>query len=185
MAVTLSHYLSVAAILFTLGIFGIFINRKNVIVLLMCIELMLLSVNINFVAFSRFLGDVSGQIFVFFILTVAAAEAAIVAAGAAAMFALLPGYLWLVLAALVYEFSFVLDCADGHVARLKKIASPLGLLLDFLMEHGNRPEFTFRFRYEKGSIAFWDNRSVQHLAIPDYPERRIMYRATLRGDVPR
>ena len=77
MIVGLSHYLTVAAILFTLGIFGIFINRKNVIVILMSIELMLLSVNINFVAFSRELGDAAGQIFVFFILTVAAAEAAI------------------------------------------------------------------------------------------------------------
>ena len=73
----LGHYLTVAAILFTLGIFGIFLNRKNVIVLLMSIELMLLSVNINFIAFSRELGDAAGQIFVFFILTVAAAEAAI------------------------------------------------------------------------------------------------------------
>ena len=75
--ITLGHYLALAAVLFCLSVAGIFINRKNVIVLLMCIELMLLSVNINFVAFSRFLGDVSGQIFVFFILTVAAAEAAI------------------------------------------------------------------------------------------------------------
>ena len=73
----LGHYLTVAAILFTLGIFGIFLNRKNVIVILMSIELMLLAVNINFVAFSRFLGDVAGQVFVFFILTVAAAETAI------------------------------------------------------------------------------------------------------------
>ena len=77
MIIGLGHYLSVAAILFTLGIFGIFLNRKNVIVLLMSIELMLLSVNINFVGFSRQLGDPSGQLFVFFILTVAAAEAAI------------------------------------------------------------------------------------------------------------
>jgi len=75
--ITLGHYLALAAVLFCLAVAGIFINRKNVIVLLMCIELMLLSVNINFVAFSRFLGDVDGQIFVFFILTVAAAEAAI------------------------------------------------------------------------------------------------------------
>lgn len=75
--ITLGHYLALAAVLFCIAVAGIFINRKNVIVLLMCIELMLLSVNINFVAFSRFLGDVSGQIFVFFILTVAAAEAAI------------------------------------------------------------------------------------------------------------
>ena len=72
-----SHFLALGAVLFCISVAGIFINRKNVIVLLMCIELMLLSVNINFVAFSRFLGDVSGQIFVFFILTVAAAEAAI------------------------------------------------------------------------------------------------------------
>ena len=77
MAIGLGHYLTVAAILFTLGVFGIFINRKNVIVLLMCVELMLLAVNINFVAFSHFLGDNAGQVFVFFILTVAAAEAAI------------------------------------------------------------------------------------------------------------
>jgi len=75
--ITLGHYLALAAVLFCIAVAGIFINRKNVIVLLMSIELMLLSVNINFVAFSRFLGDVSGQIFVFFILTVAAAEAAI------------------------------------------------------------------------------------------------------------
>ena len=75
--ITLGHYLALAALLFCISVAGIFINRKNVIVLLMSIELMLLSVNINFVAFSRFLGDVSGQIFVFFILTVAAAEAAI------------------------------------------------------------------------------------------------------------
>ena len=73
----LTHYLGVAAALFVIGIFGIFLNRKNVIVILMSIELMLLSVNINFVAFSRELGDAAGQIFVFFILTVAAAEAAI------------------------------------------------------------------------------------------------------------
>ena len=75
--ITLGHYLALGAVLFCIAVAGIFINRKNVIVLLMCIELMLLSVNINFVAFSRFLGDVDGQIFVFFILTVAAAEAAI------------------------------------------------------------------------------------------------------------
>ena len=73
----LAHYLSLAAILFTLGIFGIFLNRKNVIVILMCIELMLLAVNINFVAFSAHLGDMVGQVFSLFILTVAAAEAAI------------------------------------------------------------------------------------------------------------
>ena len=75
--ITLAHYLTLAAVLFCISIAGIIINRKNVIVLLMCIELMLLAVNINFVAFSRFLGDVHGQVFVFFILTVAAAEAAI------------------------------------------------------------------------------------------------------------
>ena len=75
--ITLYHYLVVAAILFSLSVAGIIINRKNLIVLLMCVELMLLSVNINFIAFSRFLGDASGQVFVFFILTVAAAEAAI------------------------------------------------------------------------------------------------------------
>jgi NADH-quinone oxidoreductase subunit K len=73
----LHHYLTVAAVLFTLGVFGIFLNRKNVIIILMSIELMLLAVNINFVAFSRELGDAAGQVFVFFILTVAAAEAAI------------------------------------------------------------------------------------------------------------
>lgn len=73
----LQHYLTVAAILFALSVAGIFINRRNLILLLMCIELMLLAVNFNFVAFSRYLGDETGQIFVFFILTVAAAEAAI------------------------------------------------------------------------------------------------------------
>ncbi len=77
MAIGLGHYLSVAAILFTLGIFGIFLNRKNVIVILMSIELMLLAVNINFVAFSAFHGDLVGQIFAMIVLTVAAAEAAI------------------------------------------------------------------------------------------------------------
>jgi len=77
MEIGLSHYLTVGAILFTIGIFGIFLNRKNVIVILMSIELMLLAVNINFVAFSSFLGDLMGQIFVMLILTVAAAEAAI------------------------------------------------------------------------------------------------------------
>ena len=77
MAVGLSHYLVLAAILFTLGIFGIFLNRKNVIVILMSVELMLLAVNINFVAFSVFRGDLVGQIFSLFVLTVAAAEAAI------------------------------------------------------------------------------------------------------------
>ncbi|RMG37726.1 MAG: NADH-quinone oxidoreductase subunit NuoK [Gammaproteobacteria bacterium] len=75
--IALSDYLIVAAILFSVSVAGIFLNRKNVLLLLMCIELMLLAVNINFVAFSHFLGDVHGQIFVFFILTVAAAEAAI------------------------------------------------------------------------------------------------------------
>ena len=75
--ITLEHYLALAAVLFSISVAGIIINRKNLIVLLMCIELMLLSVNINFVAFSRFLGDSAGQVFVFFILTVAAAEAAI------------------------------------------------------------------------------------------------------------
>ena len=73
----LSHYLTVASILFTLGIFGIFLNRKNVIVILMSIELMLLAVNLNFVAFSAFLNDLVGQVFAMFVLTVAAAEAAI------------------------------------------------------------------------------------------------------------
>lgn len=73
----LSHYLGVAAILFTLGLFGIFLNRKNVIIILMSIELMLLAVNINFVAFSSFLQDLVGQVFAMFVLTVAAAEAAI------------------------------------------------------------------------------------------------------------
>src|SRR5438034_11610194 len=73
----LSHYLTVAAILFTLGIFGIFINRKNVIVILMSVELILLAVNINLVAFSSFLGDLVGQVFALIVLTVAAAEAAI------------------------------------------------------------------------------------------------------------
>ncbi|MBN4055784.1 NADH-quinone oxidoreductase subunit NuoK [bacterium AH-315-J23] len=73
----LAHYLVVAAILFTIGVFGIFINRKNVIIILMCIELILLAVNINFVAFSTHMGDIAGQVFAMFILTVAAAEAAI------------------------------------------------------------------------------------------------------------
>lgn len=73
----LEHFLVLGGLLFTLGVFGIFLNRKNVIVILMSIELMLLAVNINFVAFSSFLGDISGQIFTMFILTVAAAEAAI------------------------------------------------------------------------------------------------------------
>ena len=73
----LSHYLLLAGVLFSIAVAGVFINRKNVILLLMCIELMLLAVNFNFVAFSRFLGNLDGQVFVFFILTVAAAEAAI------------------------------------------------------------------------------------------------------------
>lgn len=73
----LAHYLTVAAILFTLGLFGIFLNRKNVIIILMSIELMLLAVNINLVAFSTHLGDMVGQVFAMFVLTVAAAEAAI------------------------------------------------------------------------------------------------------------
>jgi NADH-quinone oxidoreductase subunit K len=74
---TLSHFLVLGAILFAIAVIGIFLNRKNVIVLLMAIELMLLAVNLNFVAFSHFLGDIAGQVFVFFILTVAAAESAI------------------------------------------------------------------------------------------------------------
>jgi len=77
MEIGLAHYLTVASILFTLGVFGIFINRKNVIVILMSIELMLLAVNINLVTFSAFLNDLVGQIFTLFVLTVAAAEAAI------------------------------------------------------------------------------------------------------------
>ena len=77
MIVTVTHYLVLAAVLFSLSVAGIFINRKNVILLLMCIELMLLAVNFNFITFSRMLGDELGQIFVFFILTVAASEAAI------------------------------------------------------------------------------------------------------------
>ncbi|BCL74549.1 NADH-quinone oxidoreductase subunit K [Jeongeupia sp. HS-3] len=75
--ITLTHYLVLAAILFAISVFGIFMNRKNLIVLLMAIELMLLAVNMNFIAFSQFLGDTAGQVFVFFILTVAAAESAI------------------------------------------------------------------------------------------------------------
>ena len=75
--ISLSHFLVLGAILFCISVAGIFLNRKNVIILLMAIELMLLAVNMNFVAFSHYLGDISGQIFVFFILTVAAAEAAI------------------------------------------------------------------------------------------------------------
>jgi NADH-quinone oxidoreductase subunit K len=74
---TLTHYLTVAAILFTIGIFGIFLNRKNVIIILMSVELMLLAVNLNLVAFSHYLGDMVGQVFAMLVLTVAAAEAAI------------------------------------------------------------------------------------------------------------
>ena len=77
MTITLAHYLVLSAILVATSVVGIFLNRRNVIVLLMAIELMLLSVNLNFVAFSYFLGDMAGQVFVFFIMTVAAAEAAI------------------------------------------------------------------------------------------------------------
>jgi NADH-quinone oxidoreductase subunit K len=77
MEIGLSHYLTVSAILFTLGIVGIFLNRKNVIVILMSIELILLAVNLNLVAFSAFLGDIVGQVFALIVLTVAAAEAAI------------------------------------------------------------------------------------------------------------
>lgn len=73
----LYHYLGLSAVVFAIAVAGMFINRKNMVLLLMCIELMLLSVNINFIAFSRFSGDITGQIFVFFILTVAAAEAAV------------------------------------------------------------------------------------------------------------
>ena len=76
-AVTLGHFLSLGGILFALSVVGIFLNRRNLIVLLMAIELMLLAVNLNFIAFSHFLGDMAGQVFVFFILTVAAAESAI------------------------------------------------------------------------------------------------------------
>ena len=75
--IALSDYLTLGAILFSLSVAGIFLNRKNVIIILMCVELMLLAVNMNFIAFSRFLEDSAGQVFVFFILTVAAAEAAI------------------------------------------------------------------------------------------------------------
>ena len=77
MEITLFHYLTLAAILFVIGVFGIFLNRKNIIVILMSVELMLLAVNINFVAFSAWLEDLHGQVFAMFILTVAAAEAAI------------------------------------------------------------------------------------------------------------
>ena len=75
--ITLAHYLLLGAILFALSVIGIYLNRKNLIVLLMAIELMLLAVNLNFIAFSHYLGDMAGQVFVFFILTVAAAESAI------------------------------------------------------------------------------------------------------------
>ena len=74
---SLSHYLVLGAILFSISVLGIFLNRKNVIILLMAIELMLLAVNMNFIAFSHYMGDTAGQVFVFFILTVAAAESAI------------------------------------------------------------------------------------------------------------
>ena len=77
MTVGLSHYLVLGALLFAISVVGIFLNRKNVIILLMCIELMLLAVNLNFIAFSHYLNDIAGQVFVFFILTVAAAESAI------------------------------------------------------------------------------------------------------------
>jgi NADH-quinone oxidoreductase subunit K len=77
MEIGLTHYLTVAAILFTIGVAGIILNRKNIIIILMSVELILLSVNINFVAFSSYLGDLTGQVFSLFILTVAAAEAAI------------------------------------------------------------------------------------------------------------
>ena len=77
MSLTLAHYLTLGAILFAMSVVGIYLNRKNIIVLLMAIELMLLAVNMNFVAFSHYLGDMHGQVFVFFILTVAAAESAI------------------------------------------------------------------------------------------------------------
>ena len=77
MQVGLTHYLTLAAILFTIGVLGIFLNRKNIIIILMSVELILLAVNINFVAFSAYLGDLVGQVFALFILTVAAAEAAI------------------------------------------------------------------------------------------------------------
>ena len=77
MTLTLGHFLTLGAMLFAISVIGIFLNRKNLIVLLMCIELMLLAVNTNFVAFSHYLGDMHGQVFVFFILTVAAAESAI------------------------------------------------------------------------------------------------------------
>ena len=77
MTVSLVHYLILAAILFSIGVMGIFINRRNLIMLLMSIELMLLAINLNFIAFSHYLGDIAGQVFVFFILTVAASETGI------------------------------------------------------------------------------------------------------------
>jgi NADH-quinone oxidoreductase subunit K len=77
MEIGLFHFLAVGAALFTIGVFGIFVNRKNVIIILMCIELVLLSVNVNLVAFSRYLGNLDGQVFAMFVLTVAAAEAAV------------------------------------------------------------------------------------------------------------
>ena len=77
MAIGMEHYLVLAALLFTIGVFGIFLNRKNVIIILISIELMLLAVNINFVTFSSFMNDLAGQVFTMFVLTVAAAEAAI------------------------------------------------------------------------------------------------------------
>jgi NADH-quinone oxidoreductase subunit K len=77
MEIGLSHYLAVGAILFTIGVFGIFVNRKNVIIILMSVELILLAVNVNFVTFSSYLQDLSGQVFALFVLTVAAAEAAV------------------------------------------------------------------------------------------------------------
>ena len=77
MTLTLSHFLVLGALLFAISVVGIFLNRKNVIILLMAIELMLLAVNLNFIAFSHYMGDPAGQVFVFFILTVAAAESAI------------------------------------------------------------------------------------------------------------
>ena len=76
-SITLDHFLFLGAILFTIGVLGIFLNKKNVIIILMSVELILLAVNINFIAFSSFLGDISGQVFAMFTLTVAAAEAAI------------------------------------------------------------------------------------------------------------
>jgi NADH-quinone oxidoreductase subunit K len=86
LSLSLSHYLVLGAILFAISVVGIFLNRKNLIVLLMAIELMLLAVNLNFIAFAHFRGDIAGQVFVFFILTVAAAESAIGLAILVAMF---------------------------------------------------------------------------------------------------